>query len=80
MAGRLRDADCPHCGGRLGIGGVALVMVQGRFAGSEHHTYNADQRCPRCGAAPPLVVDIVAPACDTDQQRLEALLNPAPGG
>jgi hypothetical protein len=54
-------AKCGHCGGRRGVGGVPLVTMFGEWHGSDSTTYDASRRCPRCGAEPPRVINIVTP-------------------
>lgn len=55
----LGAGKCTHCGGIDGVGGVPLVTIMGKWEGNDYTTYNADRCCPRCGAKPPDVVDIV---------------------
>ena len=55
----IRSAQCGHCGGRNGVGGVPLILSNGKHEGTDRTTYGSDRRCPRCGAEPPQVINIV---------------------
>jgi hypothetical protein len=64
-ARRIGAARCRHCGGSDGVGGVPLVLMRGKpWTG----TYGQDGRCPRCGATPPHVVEIVFAGDDRDEE------------
>ena len=54
-----RAPRCSHCHGRNGVGGVPLMMILGK-SDANNSPYSADRRCSRCGAEPPIVVDVVA--------------------
>ena len=62
---------CTRCGGRDGVGGVPLVMVEGVYRGDERTTYGADRRCSHCGAVPPHALDVVVDAdeCEDDDEE-----------
>lgn len=55
-AARMGASRCGRCGGRNGVGGVPLVVICGKPG---YGTYAPNGQCPRCGATPPHVVEVV---------------------
>ena len=53
-----RAEKCSRCGGRNGRGGVPLIT---RCGETEYGTYEPPGLCPRCGAKPSHLIDIVTP-------------------